>query len=295
MATQQKEQADEFEALAGNGEALEAQTGEEGGDERALTEDDARRMGWKPREEFAGDEADWSDWQEWLDVDSKTAPQLRHRNKVLSRKLDQLDRGYKKIERTLDGVKGFIDRSEQRGYERAMAELKERQREAVADADPDAYDRASEQIDRLEADRKQADDAPKVDVEAQQAFNRWRIEATWYGKDTAMTATADAYANEIGTYRDLGMEPGEYLELLEDRVKKEFPHKFTNGNGAAPRRASAVGGVNETRGARNAETFDNLPAEAKAQFRNFEQMGVPIDKAAFARDAWQVIKQERRQ
>ena len=281
----EEQQADDQQQQT-DGEALE------------LTEDLALRMGWKPKDEFAGAPEEWNDWKEWLEVEHRPQSQLRHRNKVLTRKLDQEARRNKAIELTLENLKGFVARSEQRGYERALADLREQQRTAVADADPDAYDRASEQIDRLETERKQEEAAPQVNPAASQAFNRWRAKGGWYGKEPLKTAAMDAVCADMGMYRDLGMDPDEYLTIAEERAMKEYPRAFPDvmqANGAAPRRPSAVGAVTETRGARNAETYDNLPADAKAQFRRFEQMGMPIKKDDFARDAWQVIKAEKRQ
>ena len=123
----------------------------------------------------------------------------------------------------------------------------------------------------------------------QKTFRKWERDNDWYGKDKAMTAFADAEARDMGSYSDNAMDPDEYLEELTERVKKEFAHKFE-----LPKKRSAVEGVGETRATKGAETFDNLPAEAKAQFKRFETMGIPVKKDTFAQQAWAEIKKDAR-
>lgn len=289
MATQPID-TDEDEDLL---ETMDDADSDDGQSEPEHNEDYARRLGWKPKDEFKGDPDQWRDWEDFLNEDLSNAPQLKAQVKLLRRRLDQSDRKVARAERTLEEAKAFFSRAEERAYERAIKDIKARQRKAVAEADEDAFDAASQELDDLNKDMRGAvkDDAPKVDPEVQLAFRRWERTNDWYGSDAAMTAVADAIAAKMGTYADNDMDPDEYLVELTRRVKKEFPHKFTSG---LPKKRSAVEGVSEARGAKGAETFDAMPADAKAQFKRFETMGIPVTKDGFAKDYWAEAKKEQR-
>lgn len=286
--------AEDEGAQTGGEEDQQGEEGQSGGEDP--TEETARQMGWKPKEEFGGNPDDWVDWQEFLDVDQIASPQLRARNRTLGRRLDQAERKAKRLEKDMRDLKGFYERSEQRGYERARAELLGKQRDAAADADIDAYDSYSEQLAELDKEKPGAELQPDISAEeSQKVFMKWHAKRGWYGKDTQKTAAFDAIAMELGDFRQTDFSPAEYLEEVERMAKEEYPEAFMGDKPqqqAAPRRKSPVGGVSEGRGRQNAETFENLPNEAKAQYTRFEKMGYQLDKADFAKDAWQQIKAE---
>lgn len=290
MATRPKE--DITEEFADEAEVLDHGDQQSGGDEPELSEDFARSVGWKPLEEFTGKPEEWKDWADFLDTEQANAPQLRQRNKVMLRRVDQAEKRAKNAEKAVNELKSYYERSEQRAYERALNELKAQQRAAVTYSDPDAFDRAQREIDQLEKDRDTA--RPSGPQEGERAFMRWHAKRGWYGKDSQKTAAVDAVFLDMGPYHEIGMEPSAYLDEVERRAKEEFPEAFMDAHTMTPRRTSAVGGVETTRRSTGAETFDNLPSDAKAQFRRFEQMGTKISKDDFARDAWAVIKAEKR-
>jgi len=305
MATKPNIPVDDFAAdepldpvdIDGDGtETDEADDPQPESDDADLSEEAARAMGWKTREEWiqaGGNPDEWTDWTDFLDTEHKNAPQLRHRTKVLQRRLDQESKRYKRLEKDIEALKGYVSTSEQRAYEKLVAELREKQREAAELGDAEAVDAAGDELAELYRRAPAAPAAPQPGPEVAQSFIAWKARGGWYENDMAMTAVADAYAQKIGTWQDLNMDPGEYLELLESHVRKEFPHKFDKPAEAAPRRRSAVAPVMERRAARGEETFENLPRDAREQFARFEKMGVPIDKAVFTQTAWETIKQEK--
>lgn len=264
---------------------------EQSGGEVEASEEQARRLGWKPEDEYKGDKTKWRDWQDFLNEDLSNAPQLKATVKLLKRRLDQSDRQLKAMKSTLDEAKDYFSKAEARAYDQAVADLEEKQRAAVSVGDEDAFDAAAAKLKKLNKDviDGKAPKAPEIDPQVQKQFRKWERDNDWYGKDEAMTAYADRVANKMGSYADNDMEPDEYLDELTERVKKEFSHKFE-----LPRKRSAVEGVGETRSTKGQETFDNLPADAKAQFARFEKMGIPVKKTDFAKDAWDQIRKDAR-
>ena len=277
MATKFQEEFDEPE----NDQELEQQSQADDEGDPEPSEEQARRLGWKPKDEFKGDASQWRDWQDFLNEDLSNAPQLKATVKLLKRRLDQTDRRYKKLESTLDEAKEYFSKAEQRAYDRAVADIKAKQRAAVALADEDAYDEADEELKQLEKDAKagKTAKAPEVDPEVTKTFRKWERDNDWYGTNEVMTAAADAIAKKMGSYSDNDMDPDEYLEELTARVKKEFPHKFE-----LPKKRSAVEGVGETRATKGQKTFDHLPAEAKAQCDRFIAQGLIKDRAQYVKD-----------
>lgn len=259
--------------------------------EPEISEDAARRAGWKSRDEFKGDAEDWTDWRDFLDVERKTAPQLRHRLKVANRKIEQLDKRDRQRERDIKTLKQLY---EAQGYERAKDELEGRQRAAAELGDVDAFDAAKDQLKELDKQHSKAE--PATSGGADKAFMRWHAQRGWYGSDSQKTAALDAVCMDMGTYQDLGLDPLAYLEEAERRAKEEFPMAFDEQQqqrqAPAPRQRSAVAGVSERRGNSGEETFENLPREARQQFDRFEKMGEKIDKAVFTKLTWASIKAE---
>lgn len=284
VATQLEQEPEEGEEI----EEIEEQS--EGDPEPS--EEQARRLGWKPEEDFKGDKAQWRDWKEFLDENLSNAPQLKATVKLLKRRLDQADKRAKKFESTLAEATDYFSKAEQRAYDRAVKDLRAKQRAAVALGDEEAFDEAASEMDELLKDAKggkKAPDKPEIDPDVTKAFRKWERDNDWYGADDAMTAYADRVAAKMGSYSDNDMDPDEYLEELTARVKKEFAHKFE-----LPKKRSAVEGVGETRPTKGQETFDNLPADARAQFARFEKLGIPVKKDQFAKEAWAEIKKDAR-
>ncbi|HKX22451.1 MAG TPA: hypothetical protein VJM81_04175 [Rhizorhapis sp.] len=275
---------------------LETETQGEGQSEPEHSEDYARRLGWKPKDEYKGDPDQWQDWKDFLDEDKAASPLLKAQIKVLKRRLDQADRRYRSVEKTLNESKDYFSKVEQRAYERAVKDLREKQRAAVALADEDAFDAATEELEQLNKDMKAGKEPEKqqVDPEMQRVYRKWHRENDWYGTDEAMSAVADKIADKLVAGGFNGQsDPEEFAEFMEEitsRVKKEFPHKFE----APTKKRSAVEGVPANRNTRGAETFDNLPSEAKEQFKRFEKMGIPVTKEQFTKDAWAELKKDAR-
>lgn len=283
MATkfQQEEDFDE----SGDDQELEQQSQADDESDPEPSEEQARRLGWKPKDEFKGDASQWRDWQDFLNEDLSNAPQLKATVKLLKRRLDQTDRRYKKLESTLDEAKDYFSKAEQRAYDRAVSDIKAKQRAAVALADEDAYEAADEELKQLEKDAKAGKPAakPEADPEMQRVYRKWKRDNDWYGVDEAMTVVADKIADKlIATGFDGRNDPEEFTEFMGEitaRVKKEFPHKFE-----LPKKRSAVEGVGETRATRGQKTFDHLPAEAKAQCDRFVAQGLIKDRAQYVKD-----------
>lgn len=140
------------------------------------TEERARAMGWRPlpadprnpqRDEYRGDPRRWTDAETFIEVGERDLPILRDQNRRMSERLARSDSAVEKLNRTVaeqaDAVKSAVElatRADVRGYNRARDEMKQRQREAVANADPEAYDQIEAELTALESTRAEQAPAP---------------------------------------------------------------------------------------------------------------------------------------
>lgn len=152
--------ADEFEDLGGDFVDDEF---EEPAPALAPVSDEARAraMGWKPLAEFKGDPRRWTDAATFIAHGEEELPILRDQNRRMSEKLARFEPEMETLRSTVTQQAAAIKRAEtiarradETGYNRAMAELKAKQREAVEVGDTAAYDMVQAQIDASLAARQ---------------------------------------------------------------------------------------------------------------------------------------------
>lgn len=133
----------------------------------------ARAMGWKPLAEFRGDPRRWTDAATFIAHGEEELPILRDQNRRMSEKLARFEPEMETLRNTITQQAAAIKRAEaiatradKAGYDRAMAELKARQREAVETGDTVAYDQVQAQIDASIAARAEAEAVVPVEEPA---------------------------------------------------------------------------------------------------------------------------------
>jgi len=93
---------------------------------------EAAKMGWSPLEEFKGDPKHWTDAETFYNRAVQFMPIAKATIKKLSNKIDAMEREQKKASE-------FFSKAEQRGYEKAMFDIKVRQEAAVESGDVEAF------------------------------------------------------------------------------------------------------------------------------------------------------------
>jgi hypothetical protein len=158
----------------------------------------ARDMGWRPKEDWKGDDSGWRDAGEFVKhtVDA---------NRTLKRELGEVK----------DVVKG-LSKTNERILERELAKQRkalERQfAEAVDANDPTAARQVSAQIDAL--------DRTPVTTDYKSKF---KADNPWFGVDTEASAYATAMA---GVAASEGKDPEAQLAYASEKVRKRFPELF---------------------------------------------------------------------
>lgn len=150
-----------YDDLGGDFDELEDEL--PGAGDEVSDEDRARAMGWKPKHEYRGPPERWTDAATFLARGEEELPILRDQNRRMSERLARLDPELETMRATIaeqrQAIRDAVElarRADDRGYQRALLELKTQQREAVEAGDTTAFDLVSEQITALETTRAAA-------------------------------------------------------------------------------------------------------------------------------------------
>ncbi len=233
-------------------------------------EDKARRLGWKPKDEFSGPDGKWVDAAEFVRRGEESPALLRENNKVLERQVKVLKDDLRKFA----GQMGTIQK---RAYDTAVRDLEARHAEAVESGDAHAALDVAKEMHALsrEVEDVVAPDGPDEDDRA--ALDDFKARNPWMGKDNAMTAYAVALSNDL---QGQGVEGKAQLEEVERQMRAAFPAKFTR-----PRPAvSAV--ESQTPSRPRAKSFIDLPSDAKQMAQNLVKRGVFKSVDEYAKDFW---------
>lgn len=244
-----EEKVDEVKAEAAPETVAEPQVNE--------VEDKARRMGWVPKDDFKGDPDRWRPADEFVRRGENELPIMRER-------LRHQDKQLLDLKKTIKDFAEYHSKVEQKAYERAYTELKQRQVEAVSAGDAQAFVKIDKEIEELRAEASQGPKVqlPEETAEENPVYKEWHSRNKWFQQDPDLTA----YANSMALYfqkKDLPYE--EFLEAVEKKVKAEFPAKFEN-----PRRNSAPSVEAATAAPKKGgKSYADLPADAKKACDDF--------------------------
>jgi hypothetical protein len=229
----------------------------------------AAGMGWAPESEWRGDPAKHVDAATFL----KTGPE------ILRATLKKQDAQLGEMNTTLKGMAKAAKGVEERAYERAVKDLKTRQKEAVSDADTEEFERLDAEIDALEKPEPQGTaEKPAADAVANDPnFSLFSENNKWYGTDYAMSAYADQIAVHVGQKH----QGAEFYEELSAAVKKNFPDAFRNTK--RDRAPSVEEGASQSGRGAKGRSYADLPREAKTACDEFVDDGV-LTKEAYVAD-----------
>lgn len=234
----------------------------------------ARAMGWKPEAEWKGDPPPrgFVDAETFVEAGEKALPvvsaeknRLQQSNRDLEDEVDALKAETAALRQGNERFKVFTEKAlsrERKEKQDAIGELETVRAKAISESDGETAVAAEKQIRGIE---KEIDAIPDEQEARNPEIDAWMADNKWYRDDPETQAVADGLSMALRDERpDLIGTP--HLDELTKRVKKAMPHKFTN-----PRRAEAdtVEGGRRTPIDEGSHTFENLPADAKAEYQEF--------------------------
>lgn len=241
--------------------------------------EEARKMGWRPKEEFNGPEGNWATAEDFVERGKTVIPIMRENTKRLEAKIERQEKDF---ERRLEA----INRTNQIAMKRQREQITQQaaqEREAAAelgdvDAHREATAREAEQLKALddEVEEQTNDAGPSSDDKLITA--KWVTKNTWFNANPVLKEQSMAHLNIIMTESpDMPME--DMLAEMSDRVKQDYPDQF---NGKKTPTPNMEGG--SRRGSSPASLTRKLPPEAKTAGEAFVKDGTYKDLAEYAAD-----------
>ncbi len=227
------------------------------------TEDRAKRMGWIEKERYSGRPDNWVDAEVFLKKADESLPILKERLKKLEARDIEREKGYKFLV-------NHAKEANQKGYDRAIKELTDKQSQAVEEADIERWKILEEEKSKLYEEKSkpiiEAPPQPQINKELQD----WLTENTWYGDHNP---SMKKYAEFVESNLVIS-DPAERLNAITAEVKREFPEKFGMTNGSIPRSSPVQGGKGAVDKGRGKRSFSSLPGTAKQVCKRFIQDGI---------------------
>lgn len=158
----------------------------------------AREMGWRPREDWKGDDSGWRDAGEFVrnTVDA---------NRATKRELAE-------VKDTLKNLSKVNEKILQKELDKQRRQLEKEHARAVDENNPAEARRLASEIDALDRQPVQTDYRSK-----------FKQDNPWFEADTEATAYAIAMA---GVAAGEGKAPEDQLAYAADKVRKRFPELF---------------------------------------------------------------------
>lgn len=214
--------------------------------------EEARKLGWVPKEEFRGDKSKWRDAQAWID-----RTELFDRIKGLKNELHSRDEIIAEL-RTYYQQQAESDRNK----------LIEERKEAVKNGNIEEFEKLDRQYnDLVLQNKKSAETLPVNNDIPQESQDFLARNSSWFNKDTEKNQILTEYAIKLDNkyaqqYPQMPLK--ERLQKVEESVKSEF-----NLDGAitTPVRNVSYGGAAKSLHSVNRKatpSFDSLSREEKA-------------------------------
>lgn len=181
----------------------------------------AMEMGWRPKEEFSGNEDDFIEAKEFV------------RRQPLFDKIESQNKHLKSVTKALEALKVHYTRVEGAAVTKAINTMKAQRKQALTDGDGDSFELFDEEIKKAESQLTQIEQVKNTPIVEEQVVNpewdSWQNRNSWYKTEDHMKLYADKVGAKLAAQ---GVQPGEVLKQVEQAVRKEFPNKFVNPNKA---------------------------------------------------------------
>lgn len=182
-------------------------------------EQKAMSMGWRPKDQFEGDEEEFIDAKEFV------------RRQPLFDRIENQNKQLKNVTKALEALKVHYTRVEEAAVQKAINQLKAQRKSALADGDGDTFELIDDEIKKAETQLQQIEQVKNQPiVEETVVHPEWQAfqaRNPWYSSTGYMRKFADEIGAELAAK---GIAPTEVLKQVEQAVRKEFPNKFVNPN-----------------------------------------------------------------
>jgi len=181
-------------------------------------EQQAIEQGWRPKEEWEGDETKWRDAKEFVE-----------RGELYS-KIDTMGRDLKDTKKALKMLQEHHSKLKEVEYNKAVQELKATQKLNLEKGDADAYLETTELLTDLKAEQKAREVyQEQMPEQVDPRFTAWVEKNKWYAQEPAMKKHADLIG-EVYARQNPDLEPVDVLAYVAKEIREKFKEKFVNPN-----------------------------------------------------------------
>lgn len=207
--------------------------------EAAEWERQARVQGWRPLTEYRGPAGGWVDAKTFVERGRDFVPFIkkqltdsRAENANLKGEITGLRTSVEEMRADMQRYLDFARRSGKEAYDRAIADMKVQQRDAVAAGDTATYDQVAERIAKMEEVREVPDEAPPARapaptpaVQRDPVIETFINENPWFMSDPVLNAAMVAEDKAV-TAEFPGMARVDQLQSAKEAVMQRHPRKF---------------------------------------------------------------------
>jgi hypothetical protein len=277
----------------------------------------ARRLGWKPQNEYRGPPDRWVDARAFVETADRNPAVMWSNLQTLDKRHATLEREARetktKLEQAVTLISDLTEQSRtigQRAYDRARRDLIAEREAAVEAGDKVAFAKVDGELADLEKSKPQ----PKAAATSPPQNNQpppppqevqdWGRQNPWFYSDLELQGEANAlHMTLLNSRPDLSV--ADNLATVSRTIKALHPEKFPNRAAATPpkqanghddgedppvgERPSAVSRATPGRPKRD---FNSVPRESKAQFNRYKEMigrkdgAKPLTEAEWAANYW---------
>lgn len=184
-------------------------------------EQKALEMGWRPKEEFEGDEVDFIDAKEFV------------QRQPLFDKIAAQSKQLKNLDKALHALQQHYTKVNETAYKKALADIKAQQEKAVEEGDLNTYHALNQKREEIEEEKEQlqTDFIPEPEPQVHPTMQAWVARNSWYESQPHMRVFAEEVGARFkGALMAKTITPEDVLKEVEKAVRAEFPQKFRNPN-----------------------------------------------------------------
>jgi hypothetical protein len=204
-------------------------------------------------------------------------------NEELAKRLNQMDNSYVdqysgRVESELNQTEASLRSAMEIGDTEAAVAAQRKMTQLAVEADRAAQAKASnERRQRQPIQQQPVAQAPAPTARPDPKAERWAQNNDWFGEDSAMTYAAFGIHKELVESEGIDPKSDEYYDVLDRRMKDEFPHKFKDGV-QNKRPAQTVASVNRSVG--TGRSSGNKVRLTSRQVAMAKKLGVTLEQYA---------------
>jgi hypothetical protein len=203
-------------------------------------------------------------------------------NEELAKRLNQMDNSYVdqysgRVESELSQTESALRSAMEIGDTDAVVAAQRRMTQLAVEADRAAQAKASNERRQRQPIQQPVAQAPAPIARPDPKAERWAQNNDWFGEDSAMTYAAFGIHKELVESEGIDPKSDEYYDVLDRRMKDEFPHKFKNGV-QNKRPAQTVASVNRSVG--TGRSSGNKVRLTSRQVAMAKKLGVTLEQYA---------------